>query len=363
MEQKTMSSHYAQAGVDIDQADRGVAALVSVLKSIDTGKPSRSVVPSGHYASVLKVTDTLGIAFATDGVGSKLIVAEQTGRFDTVGIDCVAMNVNDLICIGAEPIALLDYLAVEEAEPKRMESIAIGLKAGAEQAGIEIPGGELAQLPELIKGHPSPCGIDLVGTCIGTVELDQLILGQTCKPGDALIGIPSSGVHSNGLTLARKALLTNGGFELDSTPSELDGESIADVLLKPTTIYVRALLDLISSEFEVKGMAHITGGGFTNLLRLNQAAGFKIDSLPKPPAVFSLIQTAGGVSTSEMFQVFNMGVGMCCVVDESEAEQTCALLSKYHPGTVVIGSVTDQVGRVELTQNGLIGDSSGFDQS
>ena len=163
---------YARSGVDQHAADRAVAALVGVLKTIDTGKPSRSVLASGHYAAVLEVAPNLGIAVGTDGVGSKLILAEQTGRYDTVGIDCVAMNVNDVVCVGAEPIALLDYLAVEQADPEVMEQIGIGLKRGAELAGVEIPGGEVAILPELIRGHPSPNGFDLTATCFGTVALD-----------------------------------------------------------------------------------------------------------------------------------------------------------------------------------------------
>ena len=157
-----MNGAYAESGVDTGAADRGVAALVGVLRTIDTGRASRSVLPSGHYAAVLEVAPNLGIAVGTDGVGSKLIVAEQTGRYDTVGIDCVAMNVNDIICVGAEPIALLDYLAVEQVEPDVMEAIGVGLKAGAEAAGVEIPGGEVAVLPDLIRGHPSPHGLSLI---------------------------------------------------------------------------------------------------------------------------------------------------------------------------------------------------------
>ncbi len=197
-----MSDAYAAAGVDTDQADEGVGALVSVLRTIETGKPSRSVVPSGHYASVLRVTDELGIAIATDGVGSKLVVAEQADRLETVGIDCVAMNVNDLICVGAEPIALVDYLAVEEVDPERLARIGVGLKAGAEAAGCEVPGGELAVLPELIRGHPSPQGFDLCATAIGTVAIKDIILGDRVAVGDAIMGVPSSGLHSNGYTLA-----------------------------------------------------------------------------------------------------------------------------------------------------------------
>ena len=166
---------YARSGVDQHAADRAVAALVGVLKTIDTGKRvALGARVSGHYAAVLEVAPNLGIAVGTDGVGSKLILAEQTGRYDTVGIDCVAMNVNDVVCVGAEPIALLDYLAVEQADPEVMEQIGIGLKNGAELAGVEIPGGEVAILPELIRGHPSPNGFDLTATCFGTVALDQI---------------------------------------------------------------------------------------------------------------------------------------------------------------------------------------------
>ncbi len=182
-----MNGAYAQSGVDTGAADRGVAALVGVLRSIDTGRASRSVLPSGHYAAVLEVAPNLGIAVGTDGVGSKLIVAEQAGRYDTVGIDCVAMNVNDVVCVGAEPIALLDYLAVEQVDPEVMEAIGVGLKAGAEAAGVEIPGGEVAVLPELIRGHPSPHGFDLTAACFGTVALDALVTGAACRPGDALL--------------------------------------------------------------------------------------------------------------------------------------------------------------------------------
>ncbi len=168
---------YAAAGVDTEQADRGVAALVTILRTIETGRESLSVPLPGHYASVLRIAPNLGIALATDSVGSKVIVAEQAARFDTIGIDCVAMNVNDLICVGAEPLALLDYLAVEAADPALLRELAVGLKVGAEAAGVEIPGGEVCQLPEVIRGHPSPYGFDLVGSAFGTVALDGIVDG------------------------------------------------------------------------------------------------------------------------------------------------------------------------------------------
>jgi phosphoribosylformylglycinamidine cyclo-ligase len=338
-----VSDRYAQAGVDVRAADRGVGALVAVLRSIDTGRPSRSVLASGHYAAVLEVAPNLGIAFCTDGVGSKLIVAEQAGRYDTVGIDCVAMNVNDIVCVGAEPIALVDYLAVEAIDDDVMRELAVGLKAGAEQAGVEIPGGEVAVLPELIRGHPSPRGFDLTAACIGTVALDRLVTGAALRPGDALIGLPSSGLHSNGYTLARQAL---GELALDARPAALGGASVADALLEPTAIYVRAVLELLRSGAAVHGLAHITGGGLDNLLRLNPEVGFEIDDpLPVPP-VFGLVQELGGVSDAEMWDVFNMGCGFVCIVAEDEAPAAAALLAERHPGARRIGAVTGDAGRV-----------------
>lgn len=338
-----MSDAYAAAGVDIGASDRGVGALVGVLRTIELGRPSASVLPGGHYAAVLRVTDELGIALSTDGVGSKIVVAERTGRLDTVGIDCVAMNVNDIVCVGAEPLALLDYLAVEEPDEDALAAIARGLKAGAEAAGVEIPGGELAVIPELIRGHPSPHGFDLCASCFGTVALDRVVTGERIAPGDALVGIPSSGLHSNGYTLARRVLEPLGD---DATPPELGGATVADVLLEPTLIYVRAVLDLLGSGLDVRGLAHITGGGLSNLLRLNARVGFAVtDPLPVLP-VFALVQRLGDVPDEEMHEVFNMGCGMVAVMPAEQAAEAAALLGAHHPGAAVIGTVTAQAGVV-----------------
>jgi len=357
---EAMTDAYAAAGVDTDEAGRGVAALVGVLRTIETGRPSLSVPLPGHYASVIKVAPGLGVALATDSVGSKVIVAEQAQRFDTIGIDCVAMNVNDLICVGAEPLALLDYLAVETADPTLLREIGVGLRAGAEAAGVEIPGGEVCQLPEVIRGHPSPYGFDLVGSAFGTVALDAIVDGSACRPGDAVIGLPASGVHSNGLTLARRALLEQGGLDLGERPSGLEGASVADVLLEPTVIYVRAALALLRSSIEVRGLAHITGDGLLNLLRLGSGIGFEItDPLPVNP-VFSLIAELGGVPVPEMWEVFNMGCGFCAVVASGDAEATVELLGEHHPETAVIGQVTDRTGIVSLPGLGIEGDSDGL---
>lgn len=338
-----MSEAYAAAGVDTDRSDAAVGAIVGVLQSVETGAPSRVVPLPGHYASVLRVAGNLGIAIATDGVGSKLVLAEQTGRLDTVGIDCIAMNVNDLVCVGAEPIALVDYLAVEQADPQATEAIARGLAVGAADAGIEIPGGELAVLPELIRGHPSPHGFDLCGTAIGTVALDAIVTGAAIAPGDALIGVPSSGLHSNGYTLARRVLVDEGPG-LDAAPDELGGATIADALLEPTVIYVRAALDLLGSGVPVHGLAHITGGGLKNLLRLGSGVGYAIeDPLPVPP-ICSLVARLGDVPETEMWEVFNMGCGFAAVVPEPRADEAAAVLGARHPGTRRIGTVTDSAG-------------------
>ena len=333
---------YARSGVDQNAADRAVSALVSVLRTIDTGRESASVLESGHYAAVLRVAPNLGIAVGTDGVGSKLIVAERMRRYDTVGIDCVAMNVNDVICVGAEPIALLDYLAVEQADPDVMAAIGAGLKAGAEQAGVEIPGGEVAILPELIRGHPSPHGFDLTATCFGTVALDALITGAAIAPGDALIGLPSSGLHSNSYSLARQAL--------PDLEEPFQGRTVGEALLEPTVIYVRAVLELLRSDIPVHGLAHITGGGVRNLLRLTETAGFAIeDPLPNAPIIELVIERAG-VSAQEAWEVFNMGCGFVAVVAAGQADQAAAVLARHHPGSRLIGTVAPEPG---VTVNGL----------
>ena len=345
---------YARAGVDLARTGRALAGLVDVLRGIDPGRPSAAALGSGHYATVLRMDDSTGLALSTDGVGTKLIVAEQLESFDSVGIDCVAMNVNDIICVGADPIALLDYVAVEEADADVLAAVARGLRRGAEEAGVEIPGGELAVVPELLQGHPSPRGLDLVGFCVGRVRLDAIVTGERTKPGDAIVGIPSSGIHSNGLTLARRVL-----SDLAETPPELGGRTVGDELLRPTAIYVRAIRELLGSDVEVRGLAHITGDGFLNLLRLEAAVGWRIDApLPVPP-VFELIAARSGVDEAELYEVFNMGCGFCCVVPWNQADAAVELLAGHHPGTAVIGQATTAAGLVELPRaasgRGLIG--------
>jgi phosphoribosylformylglycinamidine cyclo-ligase len=328
------SDAYAKAGVDQGAADSAVAGLVRALGAIQLDRPSAQVPLPGHYASVIKIDGRTGIALSTDGVGTKLVLAEQLGRYDTVGIDCVAMNVNDVICVGAEPLAMLDYIAIEKADPAVCEEIGVGLARGAEQAGIEIPGGELAQLGQLVRG------VDVSGACFGTVALDAIVDGSAVAPGDAVIGLPSTGLHSNGYTLARSAL---ADIPLDD---ERLGRPLGDVLLEPTEIYVKPVVELLRSEVDVRGLAHITSGGTKNLLRLAAEVGYEIDDpLPVPP-VFELIQEHGGVSEEEMREVFNMGCGFCVVVAGDDEAPALELLRRHYPEAKRVGRATDGPRRI-----------------
>ena len=326
---------YEQAGVSQSGADASVAALVKHLGEIDSGKPSRVVPLPGHYASVLRLDETRGIAFGTDGVGTKMVIAEELGRFETIGIDLIAMNVNDLICVGAEPIALVDFILCREATPEICGQIGEGLRAGAEQAGIEIPGGEIAQVGDVVQGW------ELGGSAIGLVDLDAIVTGERIEAGDALIGLPSSGLHSNGYTLARKVLADI------SWDDDRLGPPLGDIVLEPTTIYVGAVLELLASDADVRGLAHITGDGLNNLLRLSSEVGYELSGPLDVPPIFGLIQELGGISDSEMHEVFNMGLGFVCVVPEADVAPAVEVLAVHHPGTRVIGSVTDRAGSVE----------------
>jgi phosphoribosylformylglycinamidine cyclo-ligase len=333
-EHDPMSDAYAKAGVDQGAADSAVAGLVRALGAIKLGRPSLQVPLPGHYASVIRIDEQTGIALSTDGVGTKLLVAEELGRFDTVGIDCVAMNVNDVICVGAEPLAMLDYIAVDRADPAVCEQIGVGLARGAELAGVEIPGGELAQLGDLVSA------VDLSGACFGTVALDAIVDGSAVQPGDSVIGLPSSGLHSNGYTLARSAL-QGIGFD-----DERLGRPLGEVLLEPTEIYVKPIVELLRSEIEVRGLAHITSGGTGNLLRLAAEVGYEIDDpLPVPP-IFELIQEHGSVSDEDMYDVFNMGCGFCVVVPAAEQEAALDLLRGHYPGAKRIGRADGGTGTV-----------------
>jgi phosphoribosylformylglycinamidine cyclo-ligase len=211
----------------------------------------------------------------------------------------------------------------------------------------------------VIRGHPSPHGIDLVGACFGVVALDAIVSGGSIGPGDAVIGLPSSGIHSNGFTLARSALLERSGLSLDAVPDTL-GRPLADELLEPTAIYVRPVLELLRSGLQVHGLAHITGDGLLNLLRLSDRVGFLIDDPLPVPAIFDLIERAGKVGAADMYRAFNMGTGFCCVVRKAELDGALELLRKHYPDAKRIGEATAEAGTVRLPGVGLVGRKEGF---
>lgn len=276
---------------------------------------------TGHYAGFVRLDSKTLLAMHVDGVGTKTLIAEKLGNYTTIGIDCVAMNVNDLICVGAEPIALVDYIALNHDDATVVKQIIQGLVKGARIASVAIVGGETAVMPDLMKG------LDLSAASIGIVREKDLITGQEIRIGDLIIGLPSSGIHSNGMTLARKVLFRNG-FD----------PAIGKQLLKPTRIYVRDIRGLFEKKVKIHGLAHITGSAFAKLKRLGTRAsmGFLLDRLFPPQPIFRKIQRAGKIQDKEMYRTFNMGTGFLVVCPPHDAQKALATL----PDARIVGIVT-----------------------
>ena len=312
---------YAQAGVDTARAGSALTDLTRLLQKTFGYRKGigRVVLPLGYFANVIALEDNLGLAISTDGVGSKVLISQMLGKFDTIGIDCIAMNANDLLCVGAEPLALVDYVAVQVANRRLLREMGKGLQEGARRARITIPGGEVAQLGEIIRGVRADEGFDLVGTCVGTVPLDRIIIGQHIKPMDVILGLQSSGIHSNGLTLARDVVFRRRKLRPNQYIPEL-GRSIGQELLEPTRIYVPAIVEMMRAGLELKALIHITGDGLLNLSRVAARVGFVIDFWPDPHPIFSVIQAMGRISSKEMFRVFNMGIGFCMILPDDPAQ-------------------------------------------
>ena len=327
---------YSDSGVDIDLEEVTVSRLADILSP--TLKNRDIITDSGHFAALVKMGNK-AIAMSTDGVGSKILVAKMMEKYDTVGIDCIAMVVNDILCVGAEPIALVDYLAVEKPDPEIAAQIAEGLAKGAELSNIAIIGGETASLPEIINDF------DLAGCGIGFVDIDNIITGEDIEENDVLIGIESNGIHSNGLSLARKALLEDAGFNVEAKIPGTD-LIVGEELLRPTEIYVNPIVNLLKNDFNIKGLVHITGGGFTNLKRLKKDVGFEIENLPEPHDIFKLIYKQN-VALDEMYRVFNMGIGFVVIVKEEESQNVLDTLSKYC-NAHNIGRVNSNKGKVTI---------------
>ena len=345
---------YQAAGVD---ARRGDAALKPILERLKETWQLRGNVELdfGHFANVVAL-GSVGVAISTDSIGTKAIVAQLMDRYNTVGIDCVAVNVNDVLCVGAEPQAMVDYIAVQQVDPDVLDGIAKGLTEGARIAGISIVGGESAQLPELIQGEDEGGGFDLAGTCIGTIAPGTAITGSRIRPGDVIIGLRSSGIHCNGLTLARAAF----GVTRDQPVSERRdilsehypelGSTLGEELLRPTRIYVAEVMAMLKGDVDIRGIAHITRDGFLNLPRLQADVGYIIDSLPEPQPIFRAIQDRGSVPDPEMYFVFNMGIGFCLVVPEADTDAALRIAGDHRAEAYAIGHVTEDPSRtVEVT--------------
>jgi phosphoribosylformylglycinamidine cyclo-ligase len=346
----TPPDHYKDAGVDTDEAEAGLQRVVARILGTwpPQGAPFGVKLPVGHYANVIDFGNGNGVAISTDGVGSKALIAHALGRYDTIGIDCVAMNVNDIICVGARPVSMVDYIAVEQANASMLDAISIGLAEGAMRADVSISGGETAQLKGMVHGF------DLAGTAIGHVRLDRILVGQDIRPGDAVIGVESNGIHSNGLTMARRAL-EQGGIALDHKFDDL-ATDIGSELLRPTHIYVREALTLMERISSRKALFHITGDGFLNLTRLKDDIGYVIDALPEAPPIFPILQRLGKIETPEMFSVFNMGIGFCAVVAPEQADAALAIFADggfraHHIGR----AVRDEKKTVRLPQYHVTG--------
>jgi phosphoribosylformylglycinamidine cyclo-ligase len=334
--QESMS--YEEAGVDTAKVEVALKRLLShVGRSLTFRKDMGSVkLDIGYYANVIDLGQGIGLAIATDGVGTKILIAQMMDKYDTMGIDCIAMNVNDVICVGAEPISMVDYIAVCEPDPHLMEEIGKGLVKGAEIANITIPGGEIAVVKDMIKGVRKNYEFDLVGTAIGKVPLDKVIVGENIKENDVIIGLSSSGIHSNGLSLARRIFLKTGA--IGEYFDEL-GKTIGEELLEPTHIYVPEIMEMINSNLDINALIHITSDGFLNLNRVKSNVGFVIDYLPEPPPIFSLLQKRGNVIDEEMFRVYNMGIGFCVILPKQEAEAAIEIAKRYNVDAFRIGHV------------------------
>lgn len=330
---------YADAGVDVAEIKRRHKDLAKIFSStfrFRRGKVGSVYYGIGHYAGLIDLKDGRLLATHIDGVGTKVIVAQMLSKYDTVGIDCVAMNVNDIICVGAEPIAFLDYLALKKPDQHLIEEIAEGVAKGAALAGVAVVGGETAVLPDLLAGGEE--AFDLAGVAVGLVERSKLVTGERIKAGDVVIGVGSSGIHSNGLTLARKLLLTK--YSLHEVVEPLE-RSLGEELLEPTLIYVKPVLEVLKKGMYVSGLAHITGGAFSKLTRLTRGLnlGFNLDDLPEPQPIFKLIQREGSIPDEEMYRTFNMGVGFCVVTSSPYVEEVEKVFKRLGFGAKQIGTV------------------------
>ena len=345
---------YASSGVDIELEGDAVGALVGALtQSVRIkGSLGAPVDLPGGFGGLVEFGDKY-LALATDGVGSKLTIANQVGHWAGVGIDCMAMNVNDLLCVGAEPIAFVDYIAVPKPDPTVHAAIGKSLAEACSRARVTLAGGETASLPGIVNE------LDLSGTALGWLNKGSEITGTNLQAGDVLIGLPSSGVHSNGFSLVRRVVKHCGASWDDIAPFEVDDGRIerfrkgrltlGEIFLNPTRIYCNPIVDLIQEgpceTSQIHAICHITGGGLSNLLRLHESLGWHIHTPLPVLEEFDWIQEMGSIEAREMYRTFNMGMGMVIAVSEKAAEPVLEWISERLPGSAIVGNVTDN-GRV-----------------
>ena len=364
-------STYAAAGVD---EEREQAAFARVMRPWLARTRVRSPLvtsitglASGYFATLMHLPPGPPLALTTDGVGTKILLAREANRWEPIGIDCVANNVNDLICVGAVPLALLDYMATDRIDEGVLDEVARGLFLGAELAGIAIPGGEIAQIGDMLAdsagGGPM---LDLVGTAIGALPplaegWRPALDGSAVQPGDVVIGLPSSGLHSNGYSLARHALFKKGGMSMnDQVPRT--ARRLADALLQPTRVYVNAAEALWAAGITPRGMAHISGGGLLNIARLAADVSYELDAMVQTPEIFALIADKGQIPPATMYATFNMGIGFCVVIGKSDQQAAMAALKQAGEDAVRIGWVTARTGKtVSIPAAGLTGRGDTFE--
>jgi phosphoribosylformylglycinamidine cyclo-ligase len=337
---------YRDAGVDVSKIRTAQRSIGEIISSTHRMLAAGKVVSGfGHYAGLIKLGPQL-LALHSDGVGTKVIVAQLMNRFDTIGIDCAAMNVNDVICVGAQPVGFIDYVALRQPNETLLQEIAKGLVEGARQSQMAIVGGETAILPDVIAGEEN--AFDLAGTVMGVVK-GRPIMGGAIKPGDIILGVGSSGLHSNGYTLARKVLLSK--YSVDDSADHL-AQTVGEELLVPTRIYVRPVMEILKKKIRVHGLANITGGAFTKLPRLNAKVRYDLDGLSAPTGIFKQIQIDGGIDSREMYRTFNMGVGFCVIAPKASADDVVSIFAKYRMRCRAIGRIGKGRGEVAAAIDG-----------
>ncbi|HJJ43345.1 MAG TPA: phosphoribosylformylglycinamidine cyclo-ligase [Methanocorpusculum sp.] len=319
----TKKYSYKEAGVDIDLEANGVKALIHQLSYKRIGEHGM-VGGVGHFAGMIDFGSKV-LSMCTDGVGTKMRIADDLQDWTTVGIDCMAMNVNDMYVMNIEPIAFVDYIATEGIDTEQMIQIGKGLNEGARLSNLNIVGGETATLKDMING------LDLAGTCLGVQDKDKVVTGEKIAPGDIIIGVASTGVHSNGYTLARKVAEENGGYAI-VLPS---GRTVGEALLTPTRIYSE-VLD-VCSKAVVHGMCHVTGGGLLNFLRIS-TYGFAIEDPLEVPEILAWIAEKGDLETNELYRTFNMGMGFAFIVPKESVETILSMVS----GAKIVGRVIEE---------------------